>query len=118
MKIEDYGWKMRTVMHIENDQVVYDAVSEPGDAHSEAKVVDMTLEAKDGKLLITDATNDKTYEGTYKATKKTPAGTDYEITIDGMAGYATVAVTAYADGAEEPTLPITLDGYSMYFYGE
>ena len=36
--------------------------------------------------------------------------------LGGKTGYATVAMTTYADGTEEPTLPITLDGYSMYFY--
>ena len=49
---------------------------------------------------------------------KTPEGTDYHITIDGKSGFACVAMTTYADGTEEPTLPISLDGYSLYFYAE
>ena len=50
----------------------------------------------------------------------TRKGGTYEtkVTIDGKEGYATVAMTTYADGSEEPTLPISLDGYSMYFYAE
>ena len=36
--------------------------------------------------------------------------------VDGKSGYAGVAMTSYADGTEEPTLPIALDDYSMYFY--
>ena len=118
VKIEDYEWKMRTIMHGEDNQVVVDAVGEDDPAHPEAKIIDMTLTAKDGKITITDHTNNKTYEGTYKVEQKTPAGTDYKITIDGKEGYATVAMTTYADGTEEPTLPISLDGYSMYFYAE
>ncbi len=117
-KIEDYEWKMRTIMHAKDNQVVYDAVAEESNTHPEAKIIEMTLVANDGKIIITDVTNGKTYEGTYKVTQKTPEGTDYEITIDGKSGYATVAMTKYADGAEEPTLPISLDGYSMYFYAE
>ena len=70
------------------------------------------------KLTITDATNSKTYEGTYKVAKKTPDGIDYEITIDGKNGYATVAMTKYYDGTEEPTLPINLGTHSIYFYAE
>ena len=117
-KIEDYEWKMRTIMHAEDNQVIYDAVAEESTTHSQAKTIDMTLVAKDGIITITDITNSKTYEGTYKATQKTPEGTDYEITIDGKSGYATVAMTKYADGTEEPTLPISLDGFSMYFCAE
>ena len=118
MKIEDYEWKMRTIMHGEDNQVVVDAVGEYDTAHPEAKIVEMTLVAKDGKITITDHTNNKTYEGTYKVEQKTPAGTDYKVTIDGKEGYATVAMTTYADGTEEPTLPINLGTHSIYFYAE
>ena len=118
VKIEDYEWRMRTVMHGEDNQVVVDAVGEDDPAHPEAKIVKMTLVAKDGKITITDHTNDKTYEGTYTVEQKTPAGTDYKVTIDGKEGYATVAMTTYADGTEEPTLPINLGTHSIYFYAE
>ena len=30
----------------------------------------------------------KTYNGTYEVMQKTPKGTDYEIIIDGVTGYA------------------------------
>ena len=116
-KIEDYEWKMRTIAHIEGEQLVYDAAEE-STAHPEAKIIEMTLVAKDGKITITDITNGKTYEGTYTVSGRNPEGTDYHITIDGKSGYAGVAMTSYADGSEEPTLPISLDGYSMYFYAK
>ena len=117
-KIEDYEWKMRTIAHIEGEQLVYDAAAEESTAHPEAKIIEMTLVAKDGKITITDVTNGKTYEGTYTVSGRNPKVTDYYITIDGKSGYAGVAMTTYADGSEEPTLPISLDGYSMYFYAE
>ena len=117
-RIEDYEWKMRTIMHAEDNRVVYDAVAEESSTHPEAKIIEMTLVAKDGKITITDFTNGKTYEGNYTVSGKNPEGTDYHITIDGKLGYGGVAMTTYADGSEEPTLPISLDGYSMYFYAE
>ena len=117
-KIEDYEWKMQTIGHVEGEQVVYDAANEERSIHPEAKIIEMTLVAKDGKITITDVTNGKTYEGTYTVSGRTPEGTDYHITIDGKTGYAGVAMTAYADGTEEPTLPIKLGDYSMYFYAE
>ena len=117
-KIEDYEWKMRTIAHIEGEQLVYDAAAEESSTHPEAKIIEMTLVAKDGKITITDITNGKTYEGTYTVSGRNPEGTDYNITIDGKSGYAGVAMTTYADSSEEPTLPISLDGYSIYFYAE
>ena len=117
-KIEDYEWKMRTVMHVEGEQLVYDAVSEESSTHPEAKIIEMTLVAKDGKITVTDVTNEKNYEGTYTVSGKNPKGTDYSIVIDGKEGHATVAMTTYADEKEEPTLPINLGDYSMYFYAD
>ena len=87
VKIEDYEWKMRTIIHAEDNQVIYDAVAEESTAHPEAKIIEMTLVAKDGKITITDITNNKTYEGTYTVSGRNPEGTDYHITIDGKSGY-------------------------------
>lgn len=120
ISIEDYEWKMRTVMSgnietAQNEDALIVAVGEPDELYPEAKIVDLTLIAKEGKITITDKTNNKTYTGTYKVQQKTPKGTDYEITINGQDGYATVAPTEYYDGSEVPTLPINLGEYSIYF---
>ena len=116
--IESYEWKMMSVMSnntdLSEDELVI-AVGEQDDIHPNAKIVDLKLVAKDGSITITDATNNKTYSGTYKVQQKTPKGTDYEVTIDGIKGYATVAPTEYYDGSEVPTLPINLGEYSLYF---
>ena len=118
--IEDYEWKMRTVASndIEASQAPDEliiAVGESDELYPEAEIVDLTLSAKDGAITITDSTNGKTYSGTYEVQQKTPKGTDYEVIIDGVTGYATVSPTEYYDGSEIPTLPINIDGYSLYF---
>ena len=120
VSIEDYEWKMGAVMRndievAQNEDELVVAVGEEDDIHPNAKIVDLKLVAKDGSITITDATNNKTYSGTYKVQQKTPKGTDYEVTIDGIKGYATVAPTEYYDGSEVPTLPINLGEYSLYF---
>ena len=117
IKIEDYEWKMRTVIRNDSDLIV-PAVGEADEVYPDAKVVDLTLTAKDGKIMINDVTNNTTYEGTYTVEGKNPKGTDYTVTIDGKEGYATVAMTTYDDGSEEPTLPINLGDYSLYFYAD
>ena len=46
-------------MHADDNQVIYDAVAEESTTHPEAKIIEMTLVAKDGKITITDVTNGK-----------------------------------------------------------
>lgn len=120
LAIEDYEWKMRTVMsndtevaQNENEFVV--AVGEADELYPTAQIINLKLVAKNGVITITDETNNKTYTGSYKVQKKTPKGTDYEIIIDDIKGYATVAPTEYYDGSEVPTLPINLGDYGLYF---
>lgn len=121
--IEDYEWKMRTVASndIEAAQAPDELIVAVGKAdalYPEAEIVDLTLNAKDGAITITDRTNNKTYSGTYEVQQKTPKGTDYEIIINGVSGYATVSPTEYYDGSDIPTLPININGYSLYFIPE
>lgn len=118
--IEDYEWKMRTVMKndmeaAQNEDEMVVAVGEHDELYPDAKIVDITLIAKDGEITLTDATNSKTYSGTYKISQKTPDGTNYEITIDGVIGHATVAPPEYDNNQAIPTLPINIGGYSVYF---
>ena len=120
VSIEDYEWKMRTVMSndieaAQNEDELVVAVGEADELYPDTKIVDLKLVAKDGTITLSDETNSKTYTGIYKVQKKTPKGTDYEVTIDGIEGYATVAPTEYYDGSEVPTLPINLGEYSLYF---
>lgn len=118
--IEDYEWKMRTIMSndaeaAQNQDELVVAVGQADELYPDAEIVDLTLTANDGEITLTDATKGKTYGGTYEAMQETPQGTDYEIIIDGTTGYATVAPTEYYNGSEIPTLPINIGGYSLYF---
>ena len=120
ISIEDCEWQMRTVISgdietSQNEDSLVVAVGEPDELHPDAKIVNLTLIAKDGKITINDETNNKTYNGTYKVQQKTPKGNVYEVTINGQDGYATVAPTEYYDGSEIPTLPINLGEYGLYF---
>ena len=117
LKIENYDWKMRYVMHGEDNQVIIDAVGEE-DPSSDAKTVHIALKAENGKITITDSTNNRTYEGTYAVSGKTPREINYNVVINGISGHGVVAMTTYYDGTKEPTLPISLGSYSIYFYAQ
>lgn len=122
IEIEDYTWKMRAVMsnelddgeNLDSDSLVL-AVGESDALYPDAKIVDITLIAKNGEITLTDETNNKVYGGTYQVTKNTSNAIDYKIKLDGLSGYATVSATEYYSGTEIPTLPINFGEYSVYF---
>lgn len=116
--ISEYEWTLERAFYVESEQIVVEALQEPSSTHPEAKVINVTLIAKDGTIVITDHTNNVSYEGTYTAVGKNPSGTEYEITIGDVSGKATVAMTTYADGSQIPTLPITLDKYTLQFFSK
>ena len=77
--------------------------------YSVSKPVELTLEANDGNLIITDKTNGKTYTGTYRSSlgmlgffNKT-----YTVEIDGIEGTANLST--------QRTLFMSLDGYALTF---
>ena len=117
--IENYDWSMATIQSTENNGafIVYDPdiVIDPEYTYSHCAPMKMTCEAKDGKITISDKTNNKTYEGTYKVTDKSPESTIYEITIGEKEGTAVTAMTKYPNGTGMATLIISVDGYSLNF---
>ena len=120
VSIEDCTWKMRAIMSnngdsLQNANDFVIVVGAPDPIHPDAEIIELTLTAKNGELILSDITNDKTYKGTYKVRQRTYGSIDYDITIDGISGYATVSQTKYYDGSEVPTLPINLGEYALYF---
>ena len=57
IKIENYEWQMRSIVHIEDSVAIMDAANKENSAYPEAMIIQMTLKAKNGKLVITDITN-------------------------------------------------------------
>jgi len=118
LAIENYEWNLRYAYQVEDNQINVIATDEYDTAHPNASIVEVTLKAEDGKITIADKTNNKTYTGTYTLENTNPKEKNYKVLINGQEGYATVAMTTYADGSEEPTLPINLGEYSLYFYSK
>ena len=80
-----------------------------------SKQVELICEAKNGKLLLTDKTNGKTYEGSYKISSvgsgrfQSFNGATYTVVIDGLEG------TAKVSSEINRTLFVYIDGYSLNF---
>lgn len=117
-KIDEYSWVMTSVQSMEagGQAVVY---GERGSSTLEgAKQIELLCEAKDGKLTLTDRTNDRTYTGTYQQSQRDPKSTIYEVEVDGITGMAAVAMTTYQDGSQDPTLIFNLGDYAVNFFAE
>lgn len=75
--------------------------------------VEVILESKDGELLLTDKTNGKTYEGTYKLNSgkygrfRTFRTKSYTVVIDGLEGTANFS--------SRRTLFVSVGGYYLTF---
>ena len=117
VKIEGYEWKLTLIQSNEDGSVV-GCASEHYEMHKEIEglvVIDLICSASDGEFSITDKTNDKSYNGTYKSTI-------YEIATAENAGNAVTAYTKYKDGfaatSKTPTLIITLGDYTLNFQTE
>ena len=120
LRIEFAEWEMCAIMNnsiepqgSEKDMVV--AVGMPDELYPDVKIVEMTLTAKGGKLTLNDATNGKSYEGTYEIAEETSKGIRYDIVLDGIVGSIYLSPTEYYSGTELPTLPMDIGEYSLYF---
>ena len=116
--IDSYEWKLQSVMNNDTgvaDEEIVIAVGEQDELYPNAKVVDVVLTANNGEITLTDATNNKTYTGTYKMTEETSKSATYEIVIDDIEGNATITLTEHLGNRLTPTLPINLGEYTVYF---
>lgn len=117
-KIEDYNWVMTSVQSMETEGQAI-AYGERGSSTLDtAKQIEMLCRAQNGKLTVTDQTNNKTYTGTYKFNGTDPQSCVYEVVIDGKEGMAVVAMTTYHDGSQNPTFIISLGDYTINFFAE
>lgn len=114
-EIDSYIWQVKTVQTSENNGEVIACSPEKYYIYKSAKQIDLTCKAEKGKLTITDSTNNKTYEGTYKKTNKAVDGVIYEINIEGKKGYAASGITTYSDGSSENVFNMSIDDYSLSF---
>lgn len=116
--IEEYEWELRYALH--HTEESYAAVAVSADmawSHPEAEVIEARLVASRGEITIVDFTNEMTYTGTYRKVGTNPDGSvEYKITLGDTEGRGVTAMTTYYEGEDEPTLPMAIGDYSMYFY--
>jgi hypothetical protein len=118
-KLEHRTWRLTYVQQADAPYFVvahnakYDFSDDKSGLYNFSKPIELTLEAKDGKLLLIDKTNGKNYEGTYEAdsgrfgkfrafTKKS-----YTVVIGDLKGTANFS--------SNRTLLVSIGGYCLNF---
>lgn len=67
----------------------YDFSDDDSSLFEFSKPIELTLEAADGQLILTDITHGKTYEGSYKNTSWRKQS--YSVTLEGLEGHANIS---------------------------
>lgn len=118
LRIDAYDWVMSSVQSMaEKGQVV--AFGERGSSTLDtAKKVEFVCKAENGKLMLSDQTNDKNYTGTYKLSQTDSQSSICQVIVEGKEGMAVVSMTSYHNGKQEPTCIISLGDYSINLFAE
>ena len=114
--IETHTWQLFTAQQAEPPNFTvahhynYTFASDEDDTLFKfSKPIELTCVAKNGKLIITDKTNNKTYSGTYKVESWKKSYQPYKIVIDGKEGKANISDSL------NRTLFMSIDGYYLHF---
>ena len=108
---DEYEWVMRYTQKTGGKVVAYG--SDKYSQYDNAKEIEMTATAKDGIIIISDITNDKSYE-----VDRTPESQNYKFNVYGVEGFGMTAMTKYYNGEtyyETPTMIIQLGEYTLTF---
>ena len=112
--VENHDWQFKFAQSSETGEVIF-CSEEFAEGFPDAKIMEMTAKAENGKLIATDGENEMVF--TYAVEKAVPVeSTIYDIADEnGIKGNASVGKTTYADGSAEYTLIISFEGRAFYF---
>lgn len=112
--VENHDWQFKFAQSSETGEVIF-CSEEFAEGFPDAKIMEMTAKAENGKLIATDGENEMIF--TYTVEKAVPGeSTIYDIADEnGIKGNASVGKTTYADGSAEYTLIISFEGRAFYF---
>ncbi len=117
-EIEDYPWKLNIIQTTEQGKVIYYSEANTIDGKEtwpEARIMELVVNAKEDKIIITDTLNDIDYEGTYYKADNTGTAICYRLEFGGKDCIAEVSYTNEINGKKYPTLVISNSEYILYF---
>lgn len=112
--LEEKTWVLKTAIVTENGEARVFATDKENSAYPSAKIVNVSLNAADGKIIITDLDEEKTFIGKYSYSG-TSGGVIYKVVFGEKSGFLVSSFTEYADGDKVPTLTLSVENYTLYF---
>ena len=100
--MEEYVWKLESARSYKNPT-------------EEINVGNVVLEFKDDAFVITDKTNDETYNGAYEEMYMTDNENDYNVIVDGSRGHMELFEPDEDAEDGKVRLRLTLDEYDLSF---
>ncbi|MBQ9112975.1 MAG: hypothetical protein IJY08_05265 [Clostridia bacterium] len=114
--ISDYRWTMVTAQSTGMFVATSPDFGAENDAmYAAADEIVLVCTAENGILTLTDETNGKTYEGTYKMSSGGFGKATYEIAFGDSKGYANIDTTVYDNPDQIPTMYISIGGEYVLF---
>lgn len=114
---EDMKWRLVIITSDKTGEVVY-CSAENKIYYDNAKVIDLSCRAADGKIIITDKKTEIGYLGTYTVISEGKQSSySVAMTSDGerIDGEAEITKTKLHDDSFEYNLIIVIDGYTLNF---
>lgn len=115
--LEGKTWTLKTAIVTENGEARVFAADKENSAYPAAKIIRVSLSAADGKIIITDLNEGKTFVGKYSYSGNSGGGI-FKVNFGEKSGFLVSSFTEYADGIKVPTLTLSVENYTLYFYAE
>ena len=115
---KDKSWVLVMISRNFDSEVVY-ASAEYKLVYDDAELLDLTLKAADGKIVITDRKMGMQYFGSYEDKKLEDEKASYSISFiengEAKTGYANITGAKLHNGTLEYTLILVFKDYTVYF---
>ena len=113
-----HSWSFVNVVH--NGQFIHyspDAgLDVSGTRYKNATPLTLSCTVDSKKIVISDSTNNKTYEGSYSVRQSEPHGTEFLVTFNGVEGRAyTTSETTHGAAESGTLLTIAISNYIVTF---
>ena len=114
--IQNHEWKFDIVQGTANDGAVIACSKDSQWVSETAKIIELSIQIKEGSLTIVNESDQETFVLSYKEKDLSGESRIYDVEYNGTKGIASVSKTTYQDKTEIPTLIISINEYSLYFY--
>lgn len=115
VSVEGREWVLQKAIDANSGEIV--AYGNANDANQTSRpIVELICTFSNGQMYLTDATNEKAYQGTFSLSDADADDAIYEVSFQGQIGTAVAGETRFLDGSKKATLILSVGGHVLYFF--